>query len=658
MEEIKALLAKLTTDDLRAWAGAKIFSRGKSYIGNVDGLSRTDDGALAAWVSGSDAYATTVGLDPEGDLEYFCTCPYDDGPCKHAVAVILAAAEQVKRKRDIPLLEEDDDLYLALFEDSEDDFEDDGYDGYDDDDDWLYQDDEPEKPKKSAAAQKKANAQVAKILDGMSKEELAATLLDLTSRYPEVERGILEKQQLATGQVDKLVSSLRREIRNLTAEPAWYNHWNGDGSIPDYSHVQQQLQALLAKGHADAVLELGGELWTRGNQQVEESDDEGDTASAIAQCLQIVLRALPQTSLTPPKQLLWLIERELEDDYSLLESSDKVMKGKAYTQAHWADVAQVLQTRLNSIARPPRPDFSDTYRREKVVDMLQKAYERSGQKDRIISLWEREAEACQSYGKLVEALLAAGEREKARQWCIDGYNRTIESAPGTASGLQRRLREMAQQEKRLDLVAAYRAEEFFDHASRQGYTELRKAAEKAKHWPPVREAVLRYLETGRRPDLEGRGKETTSWPLPAPEVRQARKKAAQWRDQFPDLSLLIGIAIQEKRLDDAVALYGELKKTKRYSFETDKEVAEAVSGTHPQVSLGIWRAIADSLIGQVKPKAYEEAAVYLRRMRKVYQESKRDAEWLNLLGELRREHKAKRRLLEVLDALAGKKLLD
>lgn len=60
--------------------------------------------------------------------------------------------------------------------------------------------------------------------------------------------------------------------------------------------MRKQLQALLTNGHADAVLQLGEELWTRGNEQVEQSHDEGDTATAIAECMEIVLAAV----LNPP----------------------------------------------------------------------------------------------------------------------------------------------------------------------------------------------------------------------------------------------------------------------------------------------------------------------------------------------------------------------
>jgi uncharacterized Zn finger protein len=294
MKKISAVLQALTLDHLREWAGAKILSRGKSYVRNVKSLSRTEDGALAAWVSGSEEYATSVHLESDGDFDYSCSCPYDWGPCKHTVAVVLAAAEHVKQNKTIPLLAEDDDLFHTLFDDSGDDNGD-----YDERQD---EDDEPDSTATLAIG--KGKARLSKIFEGMEREELVALLIDLSGRYPEIERSLLEKEQLATGRVDRIVRSVRREIREVTAEPAWRNHWNDEGNLPDYSHVREQLQALLESGHADAVLQLGEELWTGGNTQVEQSNDEGDTATEIAECMEVVLAAVPQSSLAPPQQLM------------------------------------------------------------------------------------------------------------------------------------------------------------------------------------------------------------------------------------------------------------------------------------------------------------------------------------------------------------------
>jgi len=409
----------------------------------------------------------------------------------------------------------------------------------------------------------------------------------------------------------------------------------------------------------DAVLQLGAELWTQGNAQVEQSDDEGETAMAIAACLETVIVALPVSSLSPPEQLLWVIDRMLEDDYALLGAAEKFLKRRAFTRAHWQEVAGTLEAWLQAMSKPRTTRFSDRYRRERLLNMLLNAYSRAGWKDRVIPRLEDEADACQCYRRLSDELLAAGERERARDWCIQGYTRTVDDAPGIASSLQEQLRTMAQKERRYDLVAAYRAQDFFDSPSNTSYSELRKAAEKAKCWPAARTTILYYLETGQRPGASsGTKSKKNRWPLPTPEVEPPTAKRRSGYQRFPNLEMLIDIAIVEKRLDDVVDLYQRLRKTKRWGWETDKTVAQAVANTHPDLALAIWKDIVDSLIAKVKPKAYEEAAIYLRLMKKVYTRNRRLDDWQGLLNRLRTEHKAKRRLMGVLDTLSKKKLVD
>jgi len=546
-------------------------------------------------------------------------------------------------------LNHDDELYQALFEDvDEDDV---------DDDDWSDDDDDTEPASESPVKGTTGATGLGRILEAMSKDELIRVVKEAAARYPEIERDLLEKKQLSEGKVTTLVRSLQREIRKLTSEPAWYNSWRGEGNIPDYSHVQSQLRALLDSGHADQVIQLGEELWNRGNEQVGQSHDEGETAEEITACMTIVLQAVPCSSMSSAEQLLWVIDRALEDEYSLLDSAASILENTKYTQDTWYTVAEALEGRLKAMKQPAAATFSSAYHRNKVLNMLVDAYTRSGKPEKVIPLLEKEADAGQCYETLVDALLAARELEKAKQWCIRGFERTITSAPGIASALQGRLRQLAEKEKRYDLVSAYRAEDFFERASRQTYTELRTAAEKAKVWPEVRACVLGYLQTGRRPDQADNPK-GSAWPLPRPEVVRPHDKITAKDSRFPDLAMLIDIAIMEKRFNDVVTLYQELRKIKRWSWETDKAVAEAVAVSHPQLAVDIWKAIVDSLIAQVKPRAYEEAAGYLRRIGKVYQQNQQISEWQSLISELQRVHKAKRRLMEVLAVLSGKKILD
>jgi uncharacterized Zn finger protein len=638
MQSVRTMLKGLTHEDLREWAGSKIYNRGKEYVACVSQLSRTEDGTLVAWVSGSDEYATSVRRDGKNDFDFDCTCPYDDlGPCKHVVAVLLAAAEQLKRHQEISLLDPQDDLYLEMFGDR-----DEGVDDWDEDD-GLDPDTLPCKPVKGRSPQ------IESMLAGKSREELQTLLVELALDFPEVARRIRDAGRLETGQVDKIVRSLRKEIHNLTSEDVWFNPWKNEGNLPDYSHVEQQLRALLDGGHADAVSELGEELWRGGVEQVGQSNDEGETAMAIAACLEIVLQALPRTRLSPPEQLLWLVDHALEDEFDLLGGADVVLNDPRYTQAHWREVAAALEVRLRQMGMPQSGRFTDTYRRGRVMSWLRNAYGRSEQQQKVIPLLEQEADRCQSYEALVQALLETGERDRARQWCIRGFNKTLQQAPGIAGALQERLQQMAEEEGRFQLAAAYRAEDFFDRPAEKTFVDLRQAAEKANAWPAVRDGILDYLKTGRRPVPAGKGK--NAWPLPEPEVQNPEPREKIGLESFPNREMLIEIALLEQRHDDAVALYQELAKTRRWGWGIDERLAKAVAGSHPEVALQIWKSIADRLIGQVKPKAYQESAGYLRQMHKVYEQTGRLANWQALLASLRAQHKAKRRLMEVLDGL-------
>ncbi|WP_028318241.1 SWIM zinc finger family protein [Desulfobulbus elongatus] len=650
MKTLSALLSELTYDDLDQWAGEKIRARGKAYLGRVDGLHRTAKDELVAWVSGTEDYATLVHLDEGGEHDWFCTCPYDGGPCKHAVAVILAAVRQVRNKRDIPLLSEDDDLHLVLFSGQ--------------DDESAPEDEEPEygRPEAGEKGSKREHAKVRKLLADKSREELLDMVVRLAADFPAVERALLEAEHLKSGRIEPVVRALRREIGHLTDEPAWSSPWSDERDIPDFSHVRQQFATLLAAGHADALLELGDELWRRGTEQVEQSDDEGETGEAIAGCMDIVLRALPCSSLPRATQLLWVIDRLLEDQYGLLQSGEQVLADAVYGPEDWRQVAAALERRVDTAKKGPRPaTFTDSFRAAELQDRLVAAYRRSGQTEKIVPLMERDVERLGNYGRLADLLVEAGDPERARQWCIQGFDRTVREKAGTAEGLQERLRRIAETRQQHELVAAHRAEEFFHRPWLESYKELRRAAERLGCWPPVRAGALGYLESGRRPDAPAKKGEPVSWPLPAPEVRYAQEKPRSGgRDRFPERSVLIDIAIFEKRFDDVVALYQAMAKGSFGTTGIDETVAKAVAKTHPEVALAIWRRLADGLIAQVKPKSYVEAGGFLRLMHKVFRERQRLAEWEALLAELRRTHKAKRRLLEVLDTVGGdgRKIID
>ena len=115
--------------------------------------------------------------------------------------------------------------------------------------------------------------------------------------------------------------------------------------------------------------------------------------------------------------------------------------------------------------------------------------------------------------------------------------------------------------------------------------------------------------------------------------------------------MLIDIAIHEKRNEDAIALYEASRKSNRCSDSSGEAVAEAVQETHPNVSLNIWKGIAENYIAQVKPQAYRSAGEYLQKMGLIHKRLGKSDQWQAYLAELRQTHKRKRRLMEVLNEL-------
>ncbi len=319
--------ADLTWDDLEEWAGSKVVSRGRSYQrqGRVSELATTSDGGLIAWVSGTRRYATKVVLGEDGLLESICTCPYGAN-CKHGVAVVLEYLEQIEANRRIPRASKDDDrLVLLEGEGKEEDTE-----------------------EKEAGLAEPARLEIEPFLQEKSKAQLLELLLDLAKQHPDIAQDLRDRRQIASGSTKKLVARLRKEIREAGAEPDWEDDWYGGGYRADYGEIRNKLNALLEAGYADEVLSLGRELLIAGTLQVEQSNDEGETATEVADCMPIVVKALERSSLSEAARLAWAVEAVLKDDYDLCSAFEDYL-GRRHAKEAWNTLADQLLAQLKTL---------------------------------------------------------------------------------------------------------------------------------------------------------------------------------------------------------------------------------------------------------------------------------------------------------------------
>jgi uncharacterized Zn finger protein len=639
-----AAWAKLTWDDLDQVFGGRSVSRGRSYQrgGHVNDLAIADDGRLLASVRGTHRYVTSARLNAKktsrGRIEGTCSCPVGS-QCKHAVAVIAEYLAQIADGKIPPAAAADDPRWIRLAEASSED----AYAYDDDDDEWEDEDDEAparnpaaasgrtsRRDTREASAKSKGANSAAKgprrtradwdalikaDVEKKSAAELARLVLTLINRFPELRQEFQERILLGEGDAPRLIAEARKELRSVTSEIGWRNHWQHEGHTPDYSRLKHRLERLAELGQADAVVELGRELFERGLAQVGQSDDEGETGMALVGCFPVVFAAVAASSQSAAEKILYAIDAcELDEWDYVGEPAAKILDAR-WARADWSSVADALAARLN----PPldkqkrsgviddddddggddnAENWSRNYRRDSLSGWLVHALEQARRDDEILPLYEAEVRRTGSYERLVNHLIEHERFDDAERWAREGIEQTREKFPGIASHLADKLVDLARRRKQWDVVAARAACEFFQNPSVVSLQELVTAAEKANCGAEVRRRALSFLETGMAPIrceaapvrvaknakavpmkkwaksakknvLAAQASPTQAaprfvreedWPLPLPDYLAAAflRPPGPYDRQWKHLDVLVDLAIAEKKPDEALRWYDQI----------------------------------------------------------------------------------------------------
>lgn len=386
---------ELSWDDLEDWAGNRVVSRGNKLqkSGNVAALWKLDAGRIIAQVRGGSLYVTKVTCG-EDALKSVCTCPYG-WECKHAVAAVIKYLDNSKESRKIPQLPDDQRESLLA---------------------------------ELAVQLEKDGATLKEFLQSKSRNELVSFCLELADGIPQLRKKLLDKQAVANGKSNEVLKSIRNEIASMgNIEWDQYGHTSGEA---DLDRLQDQLRALVEMAAFDELVELEPEL-LRGGSETVQYEHESESMYAIQECLEIVIDALPHSSLLPEKRIVWVIDMALEDEYGLCDAIDP---DRIYDLGGKRDWSAVADEFLNRLAKQPKPgpgesSYSNRYARDQISNWAIVALENAGRKKEMLDVYVSEARTNRSWARLVEHLFSLKQWDQAKDFCIEGI-KSLGKSPG------------------------------------------------------------------------------------------------------------------------------------------------------------------------------------------------------------------------------------
>ena len=695
---------KLTWDDLSEWTDSRSLERGSSYQrrGTVRNLNLLPDGGLLADVSGTHRYATRVSVagrsrDLSKRLEAACSCPVGHR-CKHGVAVILEFLDAIENGRAVPETD-DDDRRLTLIENGwqdehlDEECDDEEFDGSDFDGVDVPVTKDSGKPathksglrkKQSSGRQTRSkrkitDADIVDFLSTKSKDDLVSIIMQVCRVDAKLRQTYVDRIMLETGDHAAMIREAQKELRSVTSEEAWYNSWEGHGSLPDYSRLRSQLRSLVDAEQFDAVVELGRELIERGTQQVEQSQDEGETAGEIMSTLSIVAEAIVPCSLTDVDRILFVIDSFMQDGYDLCDSFSHVLD-RRYPESAWADVAGKLKSRLPSHGTSKKDgataDFSRSYQRERLTGWIIEALESSGDEAAATDFCIEEATKAGTYQRAVDRLIALKRYDEAKELASQGLENTAPTYAGLVNRLQDSLATIAARSKDHSVAAAIAAERFVRHPGVSSLQDLLKVAKKAKCEAATKTVAMNFLETGKRPEFAEASKtranktkkaakpQADHWPFPAPPRANDSNSLPDHghaQKTRPHFGVLIQLSIKQRDPESVLRWYDELQASGvRNRFQLNRfetEVADAVSSTHPDRAVELYCTEADRLAAETNTKLYPQSVSLLKKARNVLQSQKREHEFEVILTTFHDRHHRKRRLVELLRSLRGQPIV-
>ncbi len=621
----------LSYEDLNAWAGQKTVSKGKSYQKNkrVIRIYQISEQIICGSVQGTDMYDTVVSVSDT--LTSTCSCPVGID-CKHGVALILECLNRTKQEIKIskPPADEYVNRYQPLLE-SKTTFDNNC----------------------SSSIQDRILV-TEEYLQKFSKKELITMILSSIEGTHDITLYLDRKQKMDHASPDSLITTIIAEIDEVTSQEIEYSEWYeaGDGNCPDYSGIIESFSILIETKKYTDIITLGLILLQKANNQVEMDDDCGSISSQVTECMTMVAEALALSDLPIYRKLLSAIEFVQTDEYSLTEDILDFFN-ESHPASEWSKVADILLGEQGKNATgKTHQSHQYTY---SPADWIEIVLERAGRVDEAIAFSKHLADK-ENRNLPFIALLARTNHKKEAIDRIQKVVRQISHDIHAPIPFLREMRRIHEESAEWLMIAALDTEDFLRKPTTSAYKQMMDSAKKAGIADSIRPHIYAYLKEGTILSPAKRGSVIPGL-LPETGVTFGNRYAPV---KPPVRSLLLEMALESGDPDEVIRWYNPNSNQTMISPEeipVDR-IADVIAGKYPDEAIEIWKRNAEHLINIKNPDFYHYAVMYLMKIRDTSMKNGKTAEFSEYILHLKTEHARKRRFIQELAVVEGRKILD
>jgi uncharacterized Zn finger protein len=454
------------------------------------------------------------------------------------------------------------------------------------------------------------------VLAERSKEELITIIDEMIKREPEL-ISVVELSAATRSAKSVDVETYRRQVQRALRQSRPH-------AIEKELRALRDAAARLAKAgdwlDAGAVYHvLLVETVDHYDEELQMMDEDGDIAVIVDELAQGLSQCLKESSANSATRRAWLealLEAKLADielgGIDLAPSARDAVLEHA-TDEEWKWIEEHVRAEIAK---------SHDWAREVLVRFLAEGQERHGQENAAAALIremgtpQQRAFLLVDEGKTDEAVALA--RKHFTQ--LPGLMEQFADALVEAGAKDDALALMTEQAEKKDaywnyiewLVKHHRKhgdpqealkwqqKVFTQHPSVEAFKVLREVSSKLSRWEQVRADVLGVLEREKRMDA------------------------------------LIEIALHEGDVARALEL---LPRVSGWGWRDYKsEVAQAAEKDHPEAALSLYKEVVEQAIGRRGRDSYQEAAEYLKRVKKLYKRLNAQSDWDGYIQGLRTQY--------------------